>query len=66
MIDTYQESVFDFQKQEKSIDNLISLFIIDDYPDSQKTIFNKVFMILKSDGYFFFSSYSPNDERGES
>lgn len=64
MVNTYQESVFDFQRQDNSIDNIISLFVIDDYPDNQKAIFfNKVFSMLKSNGYFFFGSYSPNDER---
>lgn len=64
MLTIYKESVFDFQRPSNSVDNIVSLFVIDDYPDDQKiSFFNKIFSILKSDGHFFFATYSPNDER---
>lgn len=64
MVTTCQESVFDFHKPDSTVNNIISLFVIDDYPNSQKiSFFRKVFSLLTSQGHFFLATYSPLDER---
>ena len=47
-----------------SIDNIVSLFVIDDYSSKKKAkFFSTVFSLLKPGGNFFFAAYSPHDER---
>ncbi len=47
-----------------SVDHIVSLFVIDDYPaDIKQTFFAQVWDAMRSDGWFFFAAYSPNDER---
>jgi 2-polyprenyl-3-methyl-5-hydroxy-6-metoxy-1,4-benzoquinol methylase len=59
-----QQSIFDLELGKNSVDNVVSLFVIDDYPTERKRIFFKrIFSFLKPDGRFFFAAYSPNDER---
>jgi len=58
------QDLFAFQGAAGSVDNVVSLFVIDDYPAEQKEVFfTKVFALLKSGGHFFFVAYSPHDER---
>ena len=60
----FHQSIFDFQLKKSSVDNIISLFVIDDHPSEKKRIFFKhVLSSLKPSGRFFFSACSPNDER---
>ena len=59
----WQQDIFDLQLKDASTDNIVSLFVIDDYPSERKRLFfAQVFWFLKPDGRFFFSAYSPNDE----
>ena len=61
---TVQKSLFELQLESNSVDNAVSLFVIDDYPSHQKTsFFSQVFTWLKPGGHFFFAAYSPADER---
>lgn len=47
-----------------SVDHVISLFVIDDYPaDTKRAFFTQVWGAMRQGGYFFFAAYSPNDER---
>lgn len=49
---------------ESSVDNVFSLFVLDDYPDAVKTSFlATVGKILKPEGRLFLATYSPADER---
>lgn len=60
----WQQSIFDLQLAQNSVDNIASLFVIDDYPFEKKHMFFKqVFSFLKPHGHFFFAAYSPKDER---
>jgi SAM-dependent methyltransferase len=60
----WQKNIFDLQLKKNSVDNVISLFVIDDYPsDKKEMFFRQVFSFLKPGGHFFFAGYSPNDER---
>jgi ubiquinone/menaquinone biosynthesis C-methylase UbiE len=60
----WQKNIFDLQLKKNSVDNIISLFMIDDYPsDKKETFFRQAFSFLKPGGHFFFAGYSPNDER---
>lgn len=60
----WQHNIFDLQLAENSVDNVVSLFVIDDYPSEKKRIFfRQVFSFLKPCGHFFFAAYSPKDER---
>lgn len=59
-----QKNIFDLTLAKDSVDNAISLFVIDDYPSERKrAFFSKVFSFLKPGGHFFFAAYSPRDER---
>ena len=59
-----EQDIFDLKFPESSIDNIISLFVIDDYPPDRKRIFfRRASLLLKPGGHFFFTAYSPNDER---
>lgn len=59
-----QRDIFDLPFAECTIDNIVSLFVIDDYPSEQKEMFFiKVFALLKPGGHFFFAAYAPHDER---
>ena len=59
-----QHEIFDLPFAEDSIDNIVSLFVIDDYPSEKKAkFFATVFSLLKPSGNFFFAAYSPHDER---
>lgn len=60
----WQQNIFDLQLAQNSVDNIASLFVIDDYPSETKCMFFKqVFSFLKPHGHFFFAAYSPKDER---
>jgi ubiquinone/menaquinone biosynthesis C-methylase UbiE len=60
----WQQNIFDLQLPKHSVDNIVSLFVIDDYPSEKKRLFfRQVFSFLKPGGRFFFAAYSPNDER---
>jgi ubiquinone/menaquinone biosynthesis C-methylase UbiE len=60
----WQQSIFDLQLAKNSVDNIVSLFVIDDYPSEKKRVFfGQVFSFLKPQGHFFFAAYSPKDER---
>jgi len=60
----WQQSIFDLQLAKNSVDNIVSLFVIDDYPSEKKRMFfRQVFSFLKPHGHFFFAAYSPKDER---
>ena len=60
----WEQNIFDLQLVKNSVDNIVSLFVIDDYPSEKKrTFFKQVFSFLKLGGHFFFAAYSPNDER---
>ena len=60
----WQRNIFDLRLAESSVDNVVSLFVIDDYPSEKKRVFfTRIFSYLKADGCFFFAAYSPNDER---
>lgn len=60
----WQQSIFDLQLTQNSVDNIASLFVIDDYPSETKCmLFRQVFSFLKPQGHFFFAAYSPKDER---
>lgn len=57
------ESIFDLNMPRESIDNIISLFVLDDYPsDMKKRLFSDVFSFLKPGGHLFFAAYTKNDE----
>jgi SAM-dependent methyltransferase len=59
-----QQDIFHLQFAECSIDNIVSLFVIDDYSSEQKEVFfTAVFSLLRPGGHFFFAAYSPPDER---
>lgn len=58
----YENNIFDLQLDKNSVDNIITLFVLADYPYEKKTDFlQQVYSYLKHDGRFFFSAYSPND-----
>jgi ubiquinone/menaquinone biosynthesis C-methylase UbiE len=60
----WQKDIFELQLTKNSVDNIVSLFVIDDYPSKKKRLFfARVFSFLKQGGHFFFAAYSPNDER---
>lgn len=60
----WQQSIFDLQLAQNSVDNIATHFVIDDYPSEKKCMFFKqVFSFLKPQGHFFFAAYSPKDER---
>jgi len=60
----WQKDIFDLQLADNSVDNAISLFVMDDYPSEKKSaFFMQVYSFLKPNGRFFFAAYSPNDER---
>ena len=60
----WQQNIFDLQLANNSVDNIVSLFVIDDYPDEKKRMFfRQVCSFLKPHGHFFFAAYSPKDER---
>lgn len=55
--------IFDLKMPRESIDNIVSLFVIDDYCDDKKTkFFADILIMLKPGGHLFFAAYSPNDE----
>jgi SAM-dependent methyltransferase len=59
----WQKSIFDLDIAACSFDNVISMFVIDDYPaDKKRDFFSRVAACLKPGGHFFFAAYSPNDE----
>jgi len=58
----YKSDIFDLRLEENSVDNVITLFVLVDYPSEKKLGFLKqVYSCLKRGGRFFFSAYSPND-----
>lgn len=63
MDQVFRESIFELTLQKDSFDNIISIFVLDDYPsDRKKIFFSEVFSILKKNGHFFFAAYTENDE----
>jgi ubiquinone/menaquinone biosynthesis C-methylase UbiE len=58
----YEEDIFDLRLEQNSVDNVITLFVLADYPSEKKRDFlQQVYSCLKQGGRFFFSAYSPND-----
>jgi SAM-dependent methyltransferase len=58
----YERNIFELQLEEGSVDNIITLFVLADYPSEKKTGFlRRVYSCLRHGGRFFFSAYSPND-----
>lgn len=54
--------IFDLRLEQDSVDNVITLFVLADYPYEKKLDFlQQVYSCLKQGGRFFFSAYSPND-----
>lgn len=63
MDDVHLESIFELTVKKDSVDNIVSLFVIDDYPaDIKEKFFADIFSFLKQDGHLFFAAYTPNDE----
>jgi len=59
-----QQNVFCLKLSKNSVDNIVSLFVMDDYQSEKKCeFFTQVFSFLKLGGHFFLAAYSPNDER---
>ncbi len=57
-----ENNIFELQLEEDSVDNVITLFVLADYPSEKKVEFlRRVHSCLKRGGRFFFSAYSPND-----
>ena len=58
----HENNIFDLQLDEDSVDNVITLFVLADYPSEKKEEFlRRVHSCLKRGGRFFFSAFSPND-----
>jgi ubiquinone/menaquinone biosynthesis C-methylase UbiE len=58
----YESNIFELHLEENSVDNIITLFVLADYPSEKKTDFlRQVYSCLRPGGHFFFSTYSPND-----
>ncbi len=58
----YEDNIFDLRLGKNSVDNVITLFVLADYPHEKKRDFlRRVYSHLKRGGRFFFSAYSPND-----
>ena len=58
----YEGDIFDLRLEQNSVDNIITLFVLADYPSEKKLDFlQRVHSYLKQGGRFFFSAYSPND-----
>jgi len=58
----YEGDIFDLRLGQDSVDNVITLFVLADYPSEKKMDFlQQVYSCLKQGGRFFFSAYSPND-----
>ena len=58
----YERNIFELHLEEGSVDNIITLFVLADYPFVKKTGFlRRVYSCLRHGGRFFFSAYSPND-----
>jgi SAM-dependent methyltransferase len=59
-----ERDIFDLRCQDSIADNVISLFVIDDYkPEKKIYFFKEVHHLLRRGGRFFFAAYSPRDER---
>jgi SAM-dependent methyltransferase len=59
-----ERDLFDLTCKDSIVDNVVSLFVIDDYVSEKKVkFFTKVNRLLKGGGRFFFAAYSPRDER---
>ena len=58
----YEDNIFNLRLEKNSVDNVITLFVLADYPAKKKKDYlQKIYLCLKHDGRFFFSAYSPND-----
>nr|MDO8097526.1 class I SAM-dependent methyltransferase [Candidatus Njordarchaeota archaeon] len=59
-----ERDIFDLRCQDGIADNIVSLFVIDDYKPGKKVeFFKEVYRLLRRRGRFFFGAYSPRDER---
>lgn len=59
-----ERDIFDLRCEDGVADNIVSLFVIDDYlPQKKVEFFKEVHRLLKRGGRFFFAAYSPKDER---
>ena len=57
------ESIFELKERKESLDNIVSLFVIDDYStDTKEKFFADIFSFLKKNGHLFFAAYTPDDE----
>ncbi len=62
MNEIWMKDVFQLRLEENSVDNVITLFVVSDYPLVKKRVlFKQIFSYLKPGGHFFFSAYSPDD-----
>ncbi len=60
----WQKNIFDLKLVGGSVDNVVSLFMIDDYPRERKLeFFRQIHSLLRRGGHLFFAAYSPDDER---
>lgn len=58
----HENNIYELQLEEDSVDNVITLFVLADYPSEKKAeLLQRVHSCLKRGGRFFFSAYSPND-----
>jgi len=64
-MDTVWEcSISDLKLDDNSVDNILLLFVIDEYGADRKRMFLKqLFMYLKPGGRLFYTAYTPIDER---
>jgi SAM-dependent methyltransferase len=59
-----ERDIFDLGCQDDIADNVVSLFVVDDYkPEKKIEFFEEIYRLLKRGGRFFFAAYSPRDER---
>jgi len=58
----HENNIYELHLEKDSVNNVITLFVLADYPSEKKAEFlRRVHSCLKQGGRFFFSAYSPND-----
>ncbi len=58
-----QQDLFHPGVRPESVDNLVCLFVVDDYPtDDKRSFFHFARAVLRRDGHVFLAAYSPADE----
>jgi SAM-dependent methyltransferase len=59
-----ERDIFSLPCKDRIADNVVTLFVVDDYEAPRKVeFFEEVHRLLKLGGRFFFAAYSPRDER---